>query len=244
MHGIVNRFRYKGLQLLRVLDSWRLLRRCRLCAVVYVGDCNICENCEQQFPKLPALCGVCGELLKPGAEICGPCELEPPSFISTRALWAWAPPVSQLIKRFKFNGDRSIGLDLSRVLLKRLNVEGVGFAVSPDCLVAMPLHRVRLKERGYNQSLILAKAVGRVLELPVLDAVKRVRQTPAQSGLSRQQRQRNLRNAFEVTADVSGSNVLIVDDVMTTGSSAEELSATLLQAGARSVQVLVLCKVL
>ena len=244
MPNIVNRFCLKGLRLLNRRDAWSLLRRCRLCNVTFVADCNICERCVAELPPLPSLCSVCGEALKPGAIICGACEHEPPSFLATHAIWAWAPPVSELIKQFKFSGDRSAGLDLARAMVKRLKAEAINFEGMPDGVLAMPLHAARLKERGYNQSAILAAAISREMKLPLLAGVTRVRATPAQSGLSRSQRQRNLKNAFQVTADVAGRHLLIVDDVMTTGSSAEELAATLLQAGAGSVQVLVLCKVL
>lgn len=111
-------------------------------------------------------------------------------------------------------------------------------------LLPMPLHKTRLAERGFNQSAILADALSRELDVEVVEAVRRIRATPAQASLKRKERLSNLKGAFAAEANVVGLSIAIVDDVMTTGSSVQVLSQTLLDAGAASVQVLVLAKVL
>lgn len=244
MRGIVNRFCFKGLQLLGGAKHWLLPRRCRLCDVVHLGRRNICPNCVGQFPKLPLCCAVCAEPLSAAGVDCMACLQEPPAFLAAHVAWRWGSPVSGLIKRFKFNGNRSIGSDVAAAFADQMAVRIEELSPRPDCLLPMPLHTGRLRSRGFNQSYILASALSKACRLPLSNAVVRVRATPAQSGLSRSQRQKNLRGAFAVRGDVMGMNVLVVDDVMTTGSSAQELATTLMDAGAKSVQIVVVCKVI
>ncbi len=117
----------------------------------------------------------------------------------------------------------------------------------PDCLIALPLHPSRLRERGFNQSQLLAARIAGRLHIPLLsDACRRVRDTPPQSALPWKERDKNMRGAFEVTpyADIRGKQVAIVDDVMTTGASTGELARALKQAGASGVSVWVVARTL
>lgn len=225
-----------------------LPRRCRLCEVVFKGDCNICPRCVEQFADLPPLCGRCAETL-PAADVdCVACLDQAPDFDQVLVAWVWAAPLNGLIRRFKFDGNRAIGWDLSQLLAKKLLPKIDKFAHRPDSLLPMPLHKSRLIERGFNQSYLLASALSKAWGLPLLSGVERMRATPPQSGLSRRQRQKNLRGAFAVQqaskGGIKGKHIVLVDDVMTTGSSAQELSRTLLREGAASVAVVVVCKVL
>ena len=115
----------------------------------------------------------------------------------------------------------------------------------PDCLVAMPLHPARLKERGFNQSQQLARHIGKRLKLPVLiSACQRVRDTPSQSNLPWKERRKNMRKAFACSSAVAGKHVAIVDDVMTTGATLNELSLALLETGATEVSAWVVARTL
>jgi len=115
----------------------------------------------------------------------------------------------------------------------------------PDCLVAMPLHPERLKERGFNQSLQLARHIGKQLKLPVLiSACQRVRDTPSQSTLPWKGRRKNMRKAFVCTSEVAGKHVAVVDDVMTTGATLNEFAHALLEAGATEVSAWVVARTL
>lgn len=156
-------------------------------------------------------------------------------------LWQWGWPLDQAIKRFKFGKDLALGRDLAAIFSQRLKQQPP--TLKPDCFVAMPMHQTRIRERGFNQAAILASALAQAYQRPLLNTAKRIRQTPAQSGLNRQQRLRNLKGAFAIETKLDGQHVAIVDDVMTTGSSAQVLSEALLNAGAASVEVYVLCKV-
>ncbi len=156
-------------------------------------------------------------------------------------LWQWGWPLDQAIKRFKFGQDLALGKDLAAIFSKQLKQR----LPSPpaDAFVAMPMHKTRLRERGFNQAAVLASALAQAYQRPLLSTAKRIRETPAQSGLNRQQRLKNLKGAFAIESRLDGQHIAIVDDVMTTGSSAQVLSEALLDAGAASVEVYVLCKV-
>ena len=142
-------------------------------------------------------------------------------------------PLDRLVQRFKFAGDLAVG----RFLAERLAARVAG-EPRPDVLVAPPLAARRLHERGFNQSVELARHLGRRLRLEVrTDALEKVRDTRPQQGLGRRARRRNLRGAFRCRADVSGLRIAVVDDVYTTGATAHEIARVLRRAGAREVAV-------
>jgi len=171
--------------------------------------------------------------------LCGACQQTEPAFHATRAVFRYEQPVDSLLHRLKYHGR----LDLARVLGNLVAAELTSHEIATDVLVPVPLDRSRLRERGYNQSLELARPIARRLELP-LDAfgVARNRATRPQTELSRAERRKNVRGAFSVTADFSGKNGAIVDDVMTSGATVDALAAALRQAGARRVEVWVVAR--
>jgi len=172
--------------------------------------------------------------------LCGACQQLEPAFHATRAVFRYEHPVDSLLHGLKYHGR----LDLARVLgiLVATELASRG-EIATDVLVPVPLDRSRLRERGYNQSLELARPIARRLGLP-LDpfGVARNRPTRPQTELSCAERRKNVRGAFSVTNDFSGKNVAIVDDVMTSGATADALAAALKQAGARQVEVWVVAR--
>ncbi len=197
-----------------------------------------CAACDSALPYLhSAHCPVCALPTWDGA-ICGHCLRHPPHFKRTVAAYAYAFPLDKLVLAFKY-GEK---LHLANSLGDRL---AQCVVVRPDCLVAMPLHPARLRERGFNQSLQLARRIGQQLDLPVLPfACQRVRNTPSQSTLPWKERSKNMRKAFSCSADVAGKHIAVVDDVMTTGATLNELSLVLLNAGASEVSVWVVARTL
>ncbi|MCU7838176.1 MAG: ComF family protein [Candidatus Thiodiazotropha sp. (ex. Lucinoma kazani)] len=142
--------------------------------------------------------------------------------------------MSKLISGLKFHRRLYLVEPLARVLTDRM---GETFT-RPDLIIPVPLHPLRLQERGFNQSLELSRAVARHYRLPVnWQLCRRVRHTQAQSDLSEKARQKNLRQAFEVCADIQGAHLVLFDDVITTGATVTELSKTLKRAGAKRVDV-------
>ncbi|WP_269533793.1 ComF family protein [Chitinimonas sp. BJYL2] len=146
--------------------------------------------------------------------------------------------MNRLIPAYKYQAR----LSLLPVLAQGLLTELRGVRV-PDCVIAMPLHSSRLRERGFNQSAELARHLARALDLTLaLDRVARIHPAPPQAKQNRKERQRQVRGAFAVTGEVAGLHVAVVDDVMTTGASLNELARTLKQAGARRVDCWVLAR--
>jgi len=191
-------------------------------------------DCVAELPRITAACPRCG-LPLPTAALCGECLRRPPPFSRCLSPFLYQAPVSQLITRFKYEGQFSHGRALSRQLLNYLR------AIAPpavDVLLPVPLHWRRRWSRGFNQSEIIADELGRALKLPVQTRwLSRRYSTPPQQGLDAAQRSRNQRAAFDVLGPLAGLHVALVDDVVTTGATSAELSRALLGAGAVSVQV-------
>jgi ComF family protein len=154
------------------------------------------------------------------------------------AVFAYAFPVDKLVQALKFGEQLLLAPQLAGRLAQRIETR-------PDCIVAMPLHPARLRERGFNQSLELARRIAVKLGIPLLErACQRIRDTPPQSALPWKERGRNMRKAFACTGDLSGKHVAVVDDVMTSGASINELAEALRQAGAREVSAWVVARTL
>jgi ComF family protein len=166
---------------------------------------------------------------------CGACQTHPPAYTSARAAFRYASPVDKLIQDLKYR-DR---LELSRLLGGYLanHLQSLVDPL-PDVVVPVPLHSSRLRERGYNQSLEIARFVARSLELPInwKDA-QRIRPTMPQTELPREQRRKNVRGAFMTGGAFAGRRVAIVDDVMTSGHTANALAESLLRSGLKAVAV-------
>jgi len=223
----------------RILD--RLLpSRCLVCGERGANGCDLCGFCRQSLPWLVAACVRCALPLGPGADLCGECLRRPPPQAATRAAFVYSAPLDRLLPRAKFHGDLAALRLLSSLMLGRL-----ADAERPLALIPIPLHRQRLRHRGYDQALELARPLARRLALPVRDdALRRVRATAAQSRLDAGARRRNLRAAFAVRAGVSlPAHVALVDDVMTTGATARSAATALLRAGVQRVDVWVCARV-
>lgn len=210
---------------------------CLLCGSATLRQ-GWCEACHAALPcySMP-MCPVCA-LPTPNGEVCGHCLNQPPHFARTCAAYRYAFPIDKMIQALKFSGKFQLAQPLAQALAQHIQH-------LPDCLIAMPLHKQRLRERGYNQSLLLAQQLGKHFHLPVLStSCQRLRNTQTQSTLPWKERDKNLRNAFHCLPAVSGKHVAIVDDVMTSGSSVNELAKALLAAGAREVSVWVIARTL
>lgn len=215
----------------------RLPQRCVLCADPGGPD-GLCDGCQTDLPWLPALhCPVCA-LPASQPETCGRCLRRPPAFDDTVAAFSYGFPVDGMIRRLKFHA----ALPLAEVLALGLQRTLRG-RTRPDLLLPMPLARSRLRQRGFNQSIEIARPLARALSLKLeLDACRRSRDTREQSGLSLAARRGNLRGAFECDARLSGADIAVLDDVMTSGTTLDELARTLKLAGARRVTAWVVAR--
>jgi ComF family protein len=195
---------------------------CAACTIALFWNRHACTRCA-----LP----LAGEKSSPSEQavpVCGACLRRPPPLHAVHAAFVYAFPVDRLLPRFKFHRDLAAG----RLLVQRM-AEAFAPLPRPDALLPVPLHRGRLRARGYDQALELARPLGRRLDLPVLeDALVRQRATVQQSRLDARQRQRNLRGAFALShANALPAHVALVDDVMTTGATLHAAAAALRRAG-------------
>lgn len=197
-----------------------------------------CAACDADLPYLGEThCPVCA-LPSPSGATCGRCLRHAPGFEDAAAVFAYAFPLDKLIQAAKFSGRLVLIDRLADALAQRIHNR-------PDAIIAMPLHPLRLRERGFNQSLLLAQRISKKLKIPLLsNACERTRNTSPQSTLPWQERGKNMRNAFSCSADLDEKHIAIVDDVMTTGASIEELARTLRRAGAAQVSAWVVARTL
>jgi ComF family protein len=208
-----------------------LAQDCMLCTGPSCGRL-VCDACSESLPRVAHACERCAiELAHAG--ICGECQRRPPAFDAATAAFEYRFPLDRLVQRFKFAGDLAAGKWLALQLAAH-----VAGHERPGLLVAPPLARSRLRERGFNQSVEIAKVLARELAIPHRPtALAKVRETSPQPGLGRRARLANLRGAFRCGARLAGEHVAIVDDVMTTGATADTLARVLKRAGAGRVSV-------
>lgn len=240
--------------MLRYLLNFLYPPRCAVCASALPTDTDrrLCRPCLASVePVGSRLCLVCGAPFGQGdgAERCRRCQLSPPAFDSARAITRYragadgSNTVGALLRRHKYGLDQSLGRALAEYLDLAPELGGAAY----DVVIPVPLHRRRLRWRGFNQAALLGVAMSRRLKCPVdVSALTRIRATPPQTARDHNQRVRNVRGAFRVRrpARVAGRRVLLIDDVMTTGATASECARMLRGAGARSVDVLTLARVL
>ncbi|MDQ3057205.1 MAG: ComF family protein [Pseudomonadota bacterium] len=194
--------------------------------------CDICGPCAATLPWNRVACPCCALPLPQPADACGHCLRKPPPLTHAHATFVYGFPLDRLLPRFKFHD----GLVAGRLLSQWMHDACVSLD-RPDALVPVPLHLARLRQRGYDQTLELARPLAKWLSLPLHDAVlMRTRHTPPQSRLGALQRRRNVRGAFAVREGiVLPRHVALIDDVMTTGATLHAAAKTLLRAGVERV---------
>jgi len=204
---------------------------CQLCAIA-CGPRLLCEDCLQLLPKLGMACPVCAMPVHTGLQ-CGQCLNTPPYFDGTISALRYAFPADRVVLGLKYGARLPFAILLGDLLIERIPPH----SQKPDLLIAMPLHRRRLAERGFNQALEIAKRISEVLGHPLhTEKIDRSRDTPHQADLPAEKRRANMRGAFTSNADLSGMSIAVVDDVMTTGASLNELARVLKACGAARVE--------
>lgn len=216
-----------------------LCGRCLVCGTR--SPAALCAGCFRDLPWNEPACPRCAAPLPALAGApCGACARRPPEFAAAYAAFAYAWPVDRLLRAFKFRGRLAIGRALALALADYVCAHA---PERPDLVIPVPLHRTRLAARGFDQASEIARPLAHRLGRPAEPlALRRVRATAAQSGLGRTARRRNLRRAFECRHPVAGLHVAVVDDVVTTGSTAEAAAVALDRAGARRVTLYALAR--
>ena len=200
------------------------------------GENTLCLPCRGDIQSNAVGCSRCALPLIVSEQLeCGRCQKRTPYYRSVYRLALYQEPLNRLILQFKFQHKLHIGKTLGTLMAEDIDRQMLPL---PDLLLPVPLHAKRLRQRGYNQAVELARPIAKRFSLPVETKVcHRIRVTPEQMGLSAKSRKENLKGAFEVRGNIEGKQIAIIDDVMTTGSTANELSQQLLKAGAKYVDV-------
>ena len=243
--------------------QWLLPARCLVCAEAGDAGLDLCAACHSALPRNDLACPRCAlpmglpaavqlpvaarasaaavpareQWPSPAAcatgppAMCAACLQRPPPLDATWAAFLYAAPLDRLLPRYKFHGDLAAGR-----LLAQLMAQAWSGDVRPQALVPVPLHQARLRRRGYDQALELARPLATALDLPLrCDLLQRVRATAAQSELDAAARRRNLRGAFRAGARDLPAHVALVDDVMTTGATVHAAAEALRRAGVARV---------
>jgi ComF family protein len=193
------------------------------------NDALLCPTCQSDLPRLSAAsCPICLETT-PGGTVCGVCLKQAPHFDATLAAFRYHFPVDKLVQALKYGHRLAIAEFLAEAMLRCAWPTG-------ELIVPVPLARPRLRQRGFNQAVEIARLLARRLELPLqLAGCTRSRDTVAQATLPWKERQKNIRHAFECSLDLSDKSIIVVDDVMTTGATLDEFARTLKRHGATRV---------
>ena len=227
---------------------------CPICQLPQTGSL-ICKYCYSKLARTESGCFQCAEPLPESAFAtpttnqtvqaiyCGRCQKSPPSFNHVLALLTYQEPLSNLIQGYKFSHQLRLIPCLSDCLIQQIQLVRTNNYQMPDAIIPVPLHPRRLRQRGFNQSLLLAKRVSRHFQIPVLNnLVSRTKKTGEQAALNRKQRLSNMRDAFEVHLNANETlskynKVAIIDDVITSGSTCNELARILKQAGITIIDI-------
>lgn len=225
--------------------------QCLGCAEILhtFNDQIFCPTCKEQIHLITgSICHICGTTFPDSpaeSHLCADCLEKKPYFSCARAVFSYENIILNAIHRFKYKRHISIGETLASFMtdFQFPNIDYADYSI----ILPVPLHIKRLRERGFNQSLILARAIGEKHQMPVdFSLLKRHKFTLTQTGSNKKERKQNIKGAFEVTdkKKIAGKSIILIDDVYTTGATVNECAKTLIKAGAQKVSVLTLARVL
>ena len=203
-----------------------------------------CVSCRRAIPSTPGipLCPACSAAVKKNPPPFGHrCGTTKHYFNQAYSLFLYEGPVKALVKELKYRGKDHLGKSLGGLMADFIEQNAIPVDTI-DAVIAVPLHATKLREREFNQALLLAREVARRINKPLMEkALARCRNTKSQTELQKDERLRNMAEAFKAERNtVNGKNILLVDDVMTTGATVSEAALALKQAGARMITVLTL----
>jgi len=227
-----------------LLDSI-LPAHCELCGES--TNNTLCRNCDNHLPRIKHCCEVCSLPIdaftnsEDEFDLCGECLIHKPDFDKLIAPFIYKDEVAWLINKFKHRNRAHYGEFLAEHLQAELK-DHLNVNEKPDMITSVPMHWTRLLFRGFNQAELLARSISKNINIPYKTILQKKKRTAKQQDLQRNVRLKNLRNAFRLTENIEGKFISIVDDVVTTGATAQTLAGLLVDAGARRVEVWALAR--
>ncbi len=234
------------LGIIQQVCHWVMPRVC-VCCGFYSGNSlvDLCAQCKINLPWIKLRCYNCGLRLNLRYEaiICVKCRNTQPEFNCLYALFEYAAPLTKFINQLKFTRTLSLAPLLGFLLAEAVTQRWYIQKILPEVIIPVPLHKQRLRQRGFNQALEICIPAAKILNLPIrIDLCTRVKYTKQQTRLDKSQRIHNLQNAFIATAPLHYKHVAILDDVVTTSSTVREISMALRAAGAEHIDVWCICR--
>lgn len=221
--------------------------QCLLCHLPS-NDKLICDHCQKELKQTRACCQHCGLSLPISQPFCGDCIKRSHQFTQLHALADYHPPFSILIKQLKYKKNLLAGELLGQIMIQSVRQRFSNNEIQQiDYLLPVPLHQKKQRQRGFNQAQIVSQYLSKQLTIPLLvDTIQRHKETAPQEGLSVQKREQNLHNAFAISAGqqhiLKDSYIVIIDDVVTTGSTVNSLCQLLRQAGVKRIDIWCVCR--
>ena len=203
---------------------------------------EVCADCYKSLPHNDHCCIRCALPLAEEINdrvLCGRCIKKLPVFDYSYSLFRYQDDIVRLVHQLKFSEKISYARSIGEMLLTKFELDLLPEQGRPDCLLPVALHESRLRQRGFNQSVEIARVIAKKLNIPIdYDTVIRQRSTVSQTGLNARQRRKNIKGAFSLAKDIKYRHVLIIDDVVTTGSTVNELAKVLKKNNVKRVGVL------
>lgn len=202
-----------------------------------ISDKEICEQCSKKITYITEpVCKCCGKPIRDAnKELCYDCACNEHFFEQGKSVWVHEGPVRWSLYQFKYHNRRIYGITYTKELFRIYRGKIMDWNIG--VIIPVPLHRKRKRQRGYNQAEIIAKQLGKLMGIPVdVKMVKRKRYTRPQKSLNSKERKQNLKHAFEIKSGIKiPRNVLIIDDIYTTGNTIDAIAKILKEKGAQKV---------
>jgi len=227
----------KVYQRLQIIQQYLFPGQCLLCLDATPCGEMLCSTCVEEMPLNDRHCQRCGKPMPIAVAECGACQQAPPAFDSVHTLYRYQLPVDRLVQKMKYDAK----LHLARLFGEQLRIAASAWireTGKPDIIVPVALHRSRLRQRGFNQSIEITRRTSKALGIKLeINRIKRIRKTDTQTELPLKQREQSVRGAFAVNGSLKNLSIVIVDDVVTNGHTVGELARVLKRAGAERVGI-------